>query len=508
MEPPGEPRATDWRGLALRLGAAIGVDRLHPGALAAIQSEPEDRPVALACSGGPDSVALVLSLWSAFPSRRGRWLILHFNHRLRGRESEDDARFVRALARELGETAVIGRWKDAPRGGAVASEADARTARLAFFERALARAGARVLALGHQRNDVAETLLMRLTRGSGTAGLSAPRPVHLWKDGSLRVRPLLDIPASDIRDALAAARVPSREDASNQDGLFFRNRVRHSVLPALAEASPSDAAAGIAASRALLEEDDDALGQWLESLLGGKERHPGDLRILRGRPRALVRRAVYAWLHQTLGEHELARPAVENVIEAVASGGSCRTSAGASGVLVVRDGRLSVEPARHHASEAPCRWPELVLRTDCALVGPAGDRLSLRRVRPGPRLLERLASGNVDPGTTAFLDPGADWPGWLLVRDPRPGDRMRPLGAPGRARLQDLFVNRKIPQEQRRRLPVVVLPGGTIVWVPGLPPAMDFAVQPGSKTVVQLTYVAARINVPGLDLSRIRHVRS
>jgi tRNA(Ile)-lysidine synthase len=339
----------DWPGAALRTAAQIPRGRLHPSVIEWADSHPGGEPWAVALSGGADSVALLLLLWAHFPSRRGRLVALHFNHRLRGAESDADARFCAALCAGLGVALVSGRRKG--RAGAL-TEAQAREARFAFMERAMARRGARALWLGHQQDDVAETILMRLSRGSGAAGLAAPRPVHGFRAAGrgrarrFHVRPLLGLKKAEISRALRRAGAPWREDSSNAAGVHFRNRIRLEVVPRWVRASARDALSGAALSRELLEEDDSALESWVDAL---KPLGPGRwLNVLRlaGLPRAVARRALHRWLALQPKAGELSRQGFDALLRAVERGGRFRHSLGNHGFAVIRAGRLRFEPLR------------------------------------------------------------------------------------------------------------------------------------------------------------------
>lgn len=475
---------------ALELAGQVPVDRLHARALEAIAARPADERIAIACSGGADSVALLLLLWAHRPERRKRWLVLHFNHRLRGRAADADARFVQRLAAGLGERCVVGTWRRG-RGEpkTAVSEAAAREARWKFFTSAMRRGGARVIALGHQLDDVAETMLMRLARGSGTAGLAAPRPVQVMSDGQTRVRPLLRIPVEALRTALQVAGVRWREDASNAGDDYLRNRIRHHVLPALTRAAGRDVRFAIGESRALLEEDALALEAFTDALPPVQPDRPTEVRALAGQPAAIVRRFVHRWAAAARLGEPLGRAMAEVLVRALANGTECRLSAGADQFIVVEQGVLRLDPTESLRPPA-APWPEVRLKVGGSVTGPRGDRLSLRRVRLTVRLVEAIRSGVFPPDETAFVDPGAGWAGWFGVRGWLPGDRYRPLGAPGRRKLQDLFVDRRVPRELRPLLPVVVDAHGRVIWVPGFPPADEVAVQPTGKHVVQLTYLA------------------
>lgn len=320
---------------AARLAAAIPRDRLHPAVLAWAGKCDARATWALAFSGGADSLALLLLLWSHWPERRRHLRALHFNHRLRGRASAGDATFCAAVCAALGIRFVGEEWRDAHAG---ASEAEARSARMAFFDR-----HARALWLGHQQDDIAETMLMRLARGSGTAGLAAPRPVSATAGGRVHLRPLLTLKKSELVAALRAAGIRWREDGSNARGYFFRNRVRHEVLPAWSEAARRDALAGAAHARELLEEDDVALEAWLEALRPLRADGALSLRKLAGKPRGLIRRALHRWLLAQPQAGDLSRQGFDSLLAAVARGAPTRQSIGREGFAVIRGGVLRFE---------------------------------------------------------------------------------------------------------------------------------------------------------------------
>lgn len=482
---------------AADFGAAVPLDLLHETALAAIRARPATEPVAIACSGGADSVALLLLLWTHLPERRGRWLVLHFDHRLRGRASTADAKFVRALAQRLGERCQVETWqRKAAAKETKVSEAVARAARWAFFEQAMRDSGACVIALGHQLNDVAETMLMRLTRGSGAGGLAAPRPVQRMADKTIRVRPLLSMPAEFLRSELKRIGASWREDATNATDDFFRNRMRRHVLPELIASAGRgrNALVGFADARAQLEEDDAALETWLgERIAAPASEGPYDLSALQGKPVALLRRAIHRWALAVGLSPSPTKSAVDWLMRAFGEGRDQRLSAGVGRFIILRDRCLSLSIAGEESLRGE-PWLSAQLDVGCRLIGPRGDRLLLRKVRLTRTLYVRIRAGDFPHAETVFLAPGAEWRGSFGVRAWQPGDRYRPLGASGRAKLQDLFVNHRIPQEQRSLLPVVEgRSGGApgVLWVPGLPPAQEVAIQPASKLVVQLTYTTA-----------------
>ncbi len=327
-----------WPRRAAALAARLPRERWHPAVLARIAASRNRgrAPWAVALSGGADSLSLLLLLWAHQGRDRRPLVALHFNHRLRGRASAADERFCRAVCRALRVRLQVGRWTGARAG---ASEEDARAARFAFFDRAMGRAGARVLWLGHQQNDIAETMLMRLARGSGTAGLAAPRPVQAV-GRRVHLRPLLPLKKEEIVAALRAVGGAWREDRSNETGAYFRNRIRRRVLPAWQRAAGRDALAGAALARERMEEDDTALEAWLTELDPWGAGHSLNRSRLQGRPLALWRRALRRWLTGLPAAADLSRQGFEDLLAAVAAGRPTRRSLGRTGFAVIRGDRL------------------------------------------------------------------------------------------------------------------------------------------------------------------------
>jgi tRNA(Ile)-lysidine synthase len=338
-----------WTAAAARAAQIIPRAALHPGVVAWADGRERTEGWAVALSGGADSVGLLLLLWAHWPERRSRLTALHFDHRLRGAESAADAAFCRRLCVALGVALVSGRWRGRRR---LASEAQARVARFAFFESEMAARRIRALWLGHQLDDIAETMLMRLARGSGAAGLAAPRAVHAFDPERPRgrprfhVRPLLTLRKGEIADALRKAEMPWREDSSNAKGVHFRNRLRNDVIPRWLRASGRDALAGAALSRELLEEDETAIEAWVDAL--GPVGADGSLAVLglAGRPRAVLRRALHRWLQAQPRAGDLSRQGFDQLLRSVELGRPARHSLGRHGFAVIRAGKLRFEAMR------------------------------------------------------------------------------------------------------------------------------------------------------------------
>ncbi len=366
----------DWPRLAARLAARIPPGTLHPAVLAWVEgrSRTARGAWAVAFSGGADSLALLLLLWAHYPDRRRKLVALHFNHRLRGRAADADEVWCRRVVKALGVGFQSGRWR---RAAQATGEAASRAARLAFFEREQRRRRAPSLWLGHQQDDIAESMLMRLARGSGTAGLAAPRPVAPRPGGRVHLRPLLTWSKAGITAALRAVGAVWREDATNAGDDFFRNRVRRSVMPAWRRAAAGrDALAGAALARERLEEDDKALEAWVDVIFSGgtsgadatakaagrSKTAPRkkvkmqwgtlDLAALAGVPVAVARRALHRWLLAQPDSGDLSRQGFDLLLAAVGRGTATRFSLGRNGFAVIRRGRLFYERKRPGRSAA------------------------------------------------------------------------------------------------------------------------------------------------------------
>jgi tRNA(Ile)-lysidine synthase len=337
----------DWPAVAAAFASRIGHGDLHPAAMLRAlaehrrESRRDGKPSrwALALSGGADSLALLLIFWAEGPGRWGRdFVVLHFNHRLRGRAAAADETFCRQVCAALGVTFVAGQWRQARKG---ASEAAARAARFEFFQREMSRRKLRLLWLAHQQDDIAESMLMRLARGSGAAGLAAPRPVQAMGEGGLRLRPMLTLKKSAIVAALKQAGATWCEDDTNDGADYFRNRVRAQVVPAWTRAAGRDALAGAALSRELLDEDDAALETCVDELRPLDRRSRLAVTRLAGQPRAIVRRALHRWLLAVKPDTDLSRQGFTQLLGVVEQGRDTRFSLGARGFAVLRGGWLS-----------------------------------------------------------------------------------------------------------------------------------------------------------------------
>jgi tRNA(Ile)-lysidine synthase len=422
-----------------------------------------DEHLLVATSGGPDSAALLLALAELAAERGWRVTAAHVDHGLRGAESAVDRDAAAALATRARVPFVERRLALAPGAGL---EARARRARHRALVTMAREVGASRIVLAHTADDQAETLLLRLLRGTGRGGLAGMRSTR----GRL-LRPLLGATRADVRHFLAARDVAATIDRSNADLRHARNRVRRLVLPLLAaEFNPAIVRALAGLASRLRDEDallDALTAERATALLDGDA-----LRVaVAAEPPALGRRVVRRWLEQGTARGVTAEQ-VERVL-ALARGTRRGVVALPGPARALREGG--------HLVRRPGRTP--APRSFCVAVEPGGSaaatgwRLTLSP--PGPRAGEETAAPR---GAQTLFDAEA-LRGGLLVRSRRPGDRIHLPGV-GTRKLQDVLVDARVPREARDALPLVVV-GGEIVWVPGVARATGAAVGPQTRLVVR-----------------------
>jgi len=233
-------------------------------------------PTLVGVSGGADSVALLLGLVRlAPPGAGGRLVVAHADHGLRP-DSASDRAFVEELAAELGLQSVATRLELGPTAGGEGLEARARRLRYAFLAEAAHRVGARHVMVAHTADDQAETVLHRLLRGTGLAGLAGMRRSRSLTDGVALVRPLLHVPRTLGPEFLEEVGQGWREDASNRDPHRARNFLRHELLPRCATGPYPSATAALERLAGQAAATADALASAAEHILATCGSRRGD----------------------------------------------------------------------------------------------------------------------------------------------------------------------------------------------------------------------------------------
>ncbi|MFD2671522.1 tRNA lysidine(34) synthetase TilS [Marinicrinis sediminis] len=458
-----------------------------------LQLEPymdEDERIIVAVSGGPDSVALfhILREWSASPAgKRLELEIAHINHQLREQESRQEEQMVRELARSAGvpfHVTHLDVKAEMAQSGKGLQEA-ARDLRYAFLTELATKRQASV-ALGHHADDQAETILMRVIRGTGIAGLGGMSVVRYEKKVKL-IRPLLRIPKVDLISFCEQGGYPYAEDSSNLSTRYTRNQVRLEVMPQLSKINPqiSDALVRLGDQS---RSDEHFLMQQAQEVFHNTVKTEGaDCLILQAHwlelHPSLQRRLIKLILSYLLS-HTRKKEADFETIEQFREACERQDRAnfvikGANGVNLVKEyGQLRFTGAVD--GPEPFAYVIWDWRAQPEWMLPGGIHLTFEE-----RWLEREGFESVDSIYAASFDADA----LLLpmeVRSRQPGDRMQIHGLNGSKKVKDMLIDRKIPRLLRDGLPLLADAKGRILWMPGVARSAHALISPTTKRILHI----------------------
>jgi len=465
----------------------------------------EGERVILGVSGGPDSVVLLHLLQGLGLDLRLH--MAHLNHLIRGAEAEEDARFVEVLAKELGSPVTI-EARDVPgarkRWGGSLEEA-ARRERYAFLEEVAEKAGAKKIALGHTADDQVETILQHILEGTGLRGLrgmQAKRPLRPNSDIFV-IRPLLGIWHQEIKEYLEEKRIAFRRDRSNVARSYFRNRLRHELLPLL----EADYHKGV--KEAILR-----LGQQAQMAYDFLEKKVKEVEEKSVNSSSVIRHSNDE-LRMTVDEYRIdiglllgLHPAVasELIREIAAKLGAKRRDFGMGhfkeivrlargetgkavdlpgGVRVVTEyGRLRFETADYADSQEADVTEGVINIPGRTVISHLGLEFEVETMgkEDFKDFLQRKNDRQEAVDRKRISEP-------LRVRFRRRGERFWPLGARGEKKLKDFFIDQKVPRRLRDRIPLVVS-GDRVIWVVGY--RIDERVKVTEKTEEVLLISARR----------------
>jgi len=485
--------------------------------------------VVVGVSGGADSVCL-LHVLSKCRKRLGVKLhVAHFDHLLRGAESEADAKYVSNLADSLGIPTTIDKQDVAAYRieRKCSIEEAARELRYAFLGRAAKELGANRIAIGHTRNDHVETIVMHLLRGTGINGLCGLAPcspmAYAGQEMSLSIeisgvakeqrsnllviRPLLDITGEETAIYCQEHQLAPRIDSSNLSLFSFRNRIRLQLLPLLRQYNPSldQALLRLAdiASEDIAFIEQQAYELWDEVARQGNNTIYLNKKHLASLPIALQRQLLVAAMTRLIGDvRDIEASHIEAARSLLIKPASKRISLprglicqGGYDEIVIAGPTSSMVGEASQSQFPPCPFPPLPGEVTLKVPG--------KTVFPGWKVTANIvreptdsASSQYDPGTneetckaTIVADLDLRKTGTkLLIRQRRPGDRFQPLGLSVPKKLYEFMVDAKIPLSWRGRIPIVCSPQ-QIIWVVGWRTDDRVKVTKASKEILRLEFV-------------------
>lgn len=416
--------------------------------------QPADKVLA-AVSGGPDSVAMLHALHIHSKDLGITLHVAHLNHGIRGEQSNLDEDFVRKLAHGLGlditvERVNIPKLRIEMKMG---EEETARIIRYKFLQETATHIGAAKIAVGHNADDRAESVLFNLIRGSGIDGLSSIRPIR----GNI-VRPLIDSYRSDIEAYIKENALPYRVDESNMDISYARNRIRHELIPLLESSyNPKIKNALVRLASIVADQSDFIAKSAVEAMDRVSQQGHFNPEMFLELPAALQFQIIRLEIQKLKGDlKDVAFEQTERVIDALKSGEDFTITLPSGRIYAERRGqyfqiRGSKEQVQVEAFDYVLQIPGITTIEQIGLV--------ISTEKHDGAITRKTASNEalIDADTIV---------GALRVRNILPGDRIIPFGMQGSKKLQDIFVDKKIPKPGRAKAAVVV-DDEKILWVVG-----------------------------------------
>lgn len=435
--------------------------------------------VAVAVSGGVDSMVLLHLLKQLQLPCGFRLSALHYEHGIRGTESEEDMHFVQEVCAKLGIPLI------AERGNALREaqaqghnlEDTARRLRYDFFARCCRTQGIDRVAIAHHKDDLAETFLLHLIRGSGPQGLCAMP--YLRKDGI--IRPLLDVSREQIEGYAVEHGIAFRQDSTNEDLHYSRNFLRLQLLPQMRRLNPevNDA---IARAGRLLEEDQWLLAEyiWKEYATVVQEQqgrivlHLEKLQLL---PAAMRRRVLRMAVQRCAGTLQNVGSAAIGQLERLAEQGETGKIFSLPGIFFaqVSYGLLILSPKMYTIDK---------IEQVCIEVGenllPDGGRLLIRPAERPMHFPEKQS-------LCQYID-AQQLPQNCILRTRQEGDLFCPFGVQGSQKLKEWFIDHKIPREQREQQ-LLLCCGKEVLWIIGHSLSEVLRVQPNTRHIYEVQYI-------------------
>jgi tRNA(Ile)-lysidine synthase len=443
------------------------------------QAQGEAHRIGVACSGGADSISALLLIFAAYPKLRKRIWVLHFNHRLRQEASDLDESFTQSIASKLNLAFISERSQGSPK----TDEGSLRDQRLKFFEKITRTEGLNFIIQGHHLNDLAESLLWRIPRGVSVDGLISPSPVS--QVGTIRfLRPLLTLTKVSILDGIQKCNIPWREDASNLENDYLRNRMRHSVLPEWEGACDRDPLAGVQKTVQNLREESIALQYHAQQVFEICLKADDSLNLakLQPYPNATKIRVIRLWLGLFDKEDETLAEKAQLLLNKIQEENFLKLQISNDTYIRALNDLLILEKPKTHRCIPYCAVP-----LTGKLFFNGNFSSSARSLKYSSTLHQKISNKEVDPQFEAYIASEQTLQG-IFVRSRREGDLYQPLGTLGKKKLSDRMIDRKWTEIKKTSTPIFLNHKGEILWVPGFPPSELNKVSASNERVIHLTY--------------------
>lgn len=444
-----------------------------------------------AISGGIDSMVLLHVLLELRDAGKLQFGVAHLNHQLRGHESDGDELLVQKTCRQYKITCItenadvnsISSEKN------ISTEMAAREARYDFFKQCSEKYGYNCIVMAHHANDQAETILMRLIRGASLTGLCGIRMVsHM--NGMKLIRPMLNITRSEIEKYAQANCIIWREDSSNQQVDYLRNKLRHNILPVLNELNPAFVK-NIYKTSTALQADDDFIDKKACKLYNSSVKNSLDFSEIEKAEPSLQNRVIRKWLSLHIPINQIDNQTI-NKIHKLYNSDKANCSLELPGNLILRKSYNLFSIVNTTPEEEENPESELMLNIQRM---PITAEFKVEKTtflvtleKKAGIVIDRTDAIGKFPATASLMIPqNAE----LKIRVPRHGDRMTPLGMSGTKKLKDIFIDSKLPLQERKTIPIVVI-NNEIAWIPGYRISSKFKVISNSTPCWHITISTRR----------------
>lgn len=482
--------------------------------------------VLVAVSGGADSLALLYGLHALHPQLNCQLHVAHLNHCLRP-DADADADFVQNHAALLGVPCTLQRaevshlvkqWK-------LSVEAAARKARYQFFQEVCQQISATKVALGHHQDDTAETVLMNLIRGSGSTGMKGITPVRNFRSFGVAckpklavksIRPLAGLTRQQIEMFLTSKGLVPRQDSTNTDTRYLRNRIRHELIPTLENDYNPNIKVGLSRTADVLGAESEYLDTIAQKAFETcRVRDPDRIKAFTTSEGVVLDRVKFQEFHIAVQRRMLRQSFFEmlgytgdlyfahceamlNLIEEDAPNAVLALPNGLRFrrvyqylIFEMNAGSRSPLPVATESFAYPLTVPgtTFIAALNTEITAELGNIRSRKKLRfPDGRFEAIFDYEKIKRTFTA--PPSETLP--LTVRNRRQGDRFQPYGMRGTKKIKDFMIDAKVPRYERDRIPLLVC-GDETLWIVGYTTSDPFKAHPGTRQYLYLRYVSGKI---------------
>ena len=455
----------------------------------------ENDLVLVCVSGGADSVALLYLLYLLKDEFRLRLHIAHLNHMIRAREADRDAEFVRSLAQRL-KLPIISRRVNVPsfvKKNRLSTEEGARILRYRFFSEAAAKIKADKVAIAHTADDQAETVLMRIIRGTGLEGLGGIKPA-IEQNGMKIIRPLIEVWKKEIENYLKQKNLRFRLDLSNKDKSYFRNKIRLALIPYLARNYNFRIKEILLRLGDVAREDYAFLEKKAEKVFDKlvetkKDKFEIEFSIKRLKRCSVAIQRIVMRLAIEKIKGDLRRISFQNLqdLNGLIRSPDRNLFLHLADKIKVRKEYDKLIFYNSRRQKRIKRFKYKLKISGLTTISESGLKI-LTRDYPAKTADEAdKISGPIKTakGVAYFDYNKIKFP--LFVRNRLPGDRIRPLGMKGKKKLKDIFIDQKIPLLQRDFTPLIVSAEEKIIWIVGVKSSEECKLTPATKRILKIT---------------------